>query len=69
MSLLASEGLLQKDAEGKGRKRQRRKQETERHMHGKEPTQQHRLTQSNAEAENTAQEHNPTEKQKNNNHT
>jgi hypothetical protein len=47
--------VLERDVNGKGRKREESKQETERHTQGSEPSEQHRPTQNTAEAEKIAQ--------------
>jgi hypothetical protein len=61
--------LLQRDAKEKRGKGEERKQETERHTQGTEPTPQPRPTQNTAEAAKATQEYKPTGTQKRNNHT
>jgi hypothetical protein len=61
--------VLQRDAKEKRRKGDERKQDTERHTQGTEPTPQHRSTQNTAEAAKATQEHKPTGTKKRNNHT
>jgi hypothetical protein len=52
--------VLQRDAKGKQRNGEERKQETERHTQKTEPTQQHRPTQNTAKAGKATQEHKPS---------
>jgi hypothetical protein len=59
--------MLQRDAKEKRRKGEERKQETERHTQGTEPTSQPRPMQNTAEAAKATQEHKPTGTKKRNN--